>query len=232
MAKTDRADARILRDLADVLAHHVDRARYITAASDYHREELTALFVRRRQLVEMKIAEENRLDQAPKLTARGILSVIKLLNKQITAIDKDIDKHIDDHFRGLGELLRSVKGVGPVTTTAMVAALPELGHLSRRAICKLVGVAPLACDSGKARGQRHVWGGRANVRTALYMAALTAKQHNPVIKAFWDRLIAAGKPKKVALVACMRKLLVILNAMVRDNKAWDAAKAELPSLNA
>jgi transposase len=229
LAKTDRLDARVLRDLADVLARHAKRASYVTAPADHRRQELAALFVRRRQLVEMKVAEQNRLGQAPKLTKRGILSMIKAVDKQLREIEKEIDQHIDDHFGGLSELLRGVKGVGQVTTAAMIAALPELGKLDRRAICKLVGVAPLACDSGKHKGRRFTWGGRADVRTALYMAALSAKRFNPVIKAFWARLIAAGKPKKLALVACMRKLLVILNAMVRDNKAWDAAKTLLAS---
>jgi transposase len=232
LAKTDRVDARVLRDLADVLARHPKRANYLAPPSDSKREQLTALMVRRRQLVDMHVAETNRLAMANKLTTRSILSVIRILDKQIKAIEEEIDQHMDDDFKDLRELVQAVKGIGAVTTLTLIAALPELGKLDRRAISKLVGVAPLSSDSGKHRGQRHVWGGRANVRSALYMAALAAKRYNPVIKAFWDRLIAAGKPKKVALVACMRKLLIILNAMVRDNKAWDAARAQLPALNA
>jgi len=231
LAKTDRVDARVLRDLADVLARHEKRSQYLAPVHDEKRQALNDLMVRRRQLVEMRVAESNHLAAAPKRTARGVLSSLKFLDKQIAAIDKEIDQHIDDHFDGLRELLRSAKGVGPVTTVSLLAALPELGRLDRRAISKLVGVAPLAADSGKRRGQRHVWGGRAPVRAVLYMAALCAKKHNPVIRAFWTRLIAAGKPKKVALVACMRKLLTILNAMVRDNRAWDEAKAQLGTAN-
>ncbi len=232
MAKTDRVDARMLRDLADVLARHEKRSRYLAPPHDEQRQALMDLMVRRRQLVEMRVAEGNRLATASKRTKRGVLSSVKFLDKQLALIDKEIDQHVDDHFDGLRELLSSVKGVGPVTTVALMAALPELGKLDRRAISKLVGVAPLSSDSGKHRGERHVWGGRAPVRAVLYMAALCAKKHNPVIRAFWERLIAAGKPKKVALVACMRKLLTILNAMARDNRAWDAAKAQLGPANA
>lgn len=222
LAKTDRVDARVLRDLADVLSRHARRARYITAPSDEQRDQLSALMVRRRQLVGMRVAEANRLAMASKRTTRSILSVIKLLDKQIRAIDEDIDRDLDDNFKDLRELLQGVKGVGPVTTGVLVAGLPELGQLDRRAISKLVGVAPLSSDSGKHFGQRRIWGGRADVRAALYMATLAAKRFNPAIKQFWDRLIAAGKPKKVALVACMRKLLTILNAMVRDHRAGTA----------
>ncbi len=222
LAKTDRVDARVLRDLADVLARHAKRATFLAPASDSEREQLRALMVRRRQLVDMRVAEANRLSMANKRTTRSIMSVLKLLDKQIDAIDSDIDGHLDHHFKGLRDLLQGAKGVGQVTTGALLSGLPELGQLDRRAICKLVGVAPLASDSGKHRGARRIWGGRADVRTALYMAALSAKRYNPVIKKFWERLIAAGKPKKVALVACMRKLLIILNAMVRDNARWDA----------
>jgi transposase len=225
LAKTDRVDARVLRDLADVVARHPRRATFIAPASDTQREHLRALMVRRRQLVDMRVAEANRLAMATQRTTRSILSVIKLLDKQIKSIDSDIDKYLDDHFKDLRAILQGTKGVGQVTTGALLSGLPELGRLDRRAICKLVGVAPLASDSGTHRGVRRIWGGRADVRTALYMATLSAKRYNPVIRQFWHRLIAAGKPKKVALVACMRKLLIILNAMVRDNAAWDASRA-------
>lgn len=225
LAKTDQVDARVLRDFADVISRHKDRAKYVTQMLEPERLALRELVVRRRQLVEMRVAESNRLDQAGKLTKRGILSVIKLLDKQIREIDKEIDDNLEDHFKPQKELLDSVKGVGPATIMTLTAVLPELGRLSRRSISKLVGVAPLANDSGKRSGKRIIWGGRAEVRAVLYMAALVAKQHNPVIKAFYERLLAAGKPKKVALVACMRKLLTILNAMLRDSRPWDAAKS-------
>jgi transposase len=146
------------------------------------------------------------------------------LDKQLQAIDREVDDHLDRHFKDQRALLDSVKGVGPVTILTLTAALPELGSLGRRQISKLVGVAPLADDSGPRKGKRRIWGGRANVRAVVYMAALVAIQHNPAIKVFHSRLIAAGKPKKVAIVACMRKLLTILNAMLRDQVLWNATK--------
>ena len=150
--------------------------------------------------------------------------MLRFLDKQLGAIDAHIDDHMNRHFKGQRELLDSVKGVGPITVLTLTAGLPELGRLGRRQIAKLVGVAPLANDSGERRGKRRIWGGRSEVRAVVYMAALSAIRHNPVIAAFHARLIAAGKPKKVAIVACMRKLLTILNAMLRDRAAWDAMR--------
>jgi transposase len=230
LAKTDRIDATVLRDLADVLARHPRRSKYLAPPNDSQREQLSALLVRRRQLVDMRVAETNRLATANKRATRSILSVIKLLDKQIAQIDAETDQLLDENFKSLRELVQQIKGIGLVTTLTLVAKLPELGQLDRRSISKLVGVAPLAADSGKQRGQRKVWGGRADVRSALYMATLSAMRYNPAIKAFWDRLIAAGKPKKVAVVACMRKLLTILNAMVRDQAGWDATRAQILQL--
>ncbi len=224
LAKTDQVDARTLRDFADVLARHKDRAKYITPLLDEHRRQLAELMTRRRQLVDMRVAEGNHLEHAGKRSVRSITSVLKTLDKQLAAIDREIDGHIDRHFKDQRTLLDSVKGVGPVTILTLTAALPELGKLGRRQIAKLVGVAPLANDSGPRTGKRRIWGGRADVRAVVYMAALVAMKHNPAIKVFHSRLIAAGKPKKVAIVACMRKLLTILNAMLRDQKLWDAAK--------
>jgi len=225
LAKTDQVDARTLRDFADVLARHKDRAKYITPMADEHRQQLAELMTRRRQLVDMRVAEGNHLEHATvKQSVRSIKSVLKTLDKQLQAIDREVDDHMDRHFKDQRALLDSVKGVGPVTILTVTAALPELGRLGRRQISKLVGVAPLADDSGPRKGKRRIWGGRANVRAVVYMAALVAIQHNPAIKVFYCRLIAAGKPKKVAIVACMRKLLTILNAMLRDQKLWDAAK--------
>ncbi|MEO8508173.1 MAG: IS110 family transposase [Betaproteobacteria bacterium] len=224
LAKTDRVDARILRDFSDVLARHKDRAKYITSMIDEHRQELAALMTRRRQLVDMRVAESNRLEQAGKRAVRSIKSVLKILDKQLAVIDQDVDDHLDKHFKDQCTLLNSVKGVGPVTILTLTAALPELGRLGRRQIAKLVGVAPLADDSGPRKGKRRIWGGRGDVRTVVYMATMAAIKHNPAINIFYTRLIAAGKPKKVATVACMRKLLTILNAMLRDQAMWDAAK--------
>ena len=224
LAKTDRVDARILRDFADVLAHHKDRSTYITPMVDAQRQELATLMTRRRQLVDMHVAESNRLEHAGTRAVRSIKSVLKTLDKQLAAIDQDVDEHLDLHFKEQRTLLDSVKGVGPVTILTLTAALPELGRLGRRQIAKLVGVAPLADDSGPRKGKRRIWGGRADVRTVVYMATMAAIRSNPVIKVFHSRLIASGKPKKVAIVASMRKLLTILNAMLRDQSAWDATK--------
>lgn len=224
LAKTDRIDARGLRDFANVVACHKDRDKYLTRPAEPHREELAVLMTRRRQLVEMRAAETIRLDTAGKRAKRSILSVIRTLDKQIELIDKEVEQHIDDHFDGQRKLLDSVSGVGPVTTLTVLAALPELGKLDRRAIAKLVGVAPIANDSGNRKGKRHIAGGRSGVRHVIYMAALSARTHNPVIRSFYERLVAAGKPPKVALVACMRKLLTILNAIFRDAAPWNPEK--------
>lgn len=224
LAKTDRIDARCLRDFADVLARHKQRQKYILVPADAHRQVLAALMLRRSQLIDMRVAETQRLAQADERAARSIRAVVKTLERQIQDIERDADKHIDRHFKALRTLLESASGVGASTTLTLLSALPELGQLDRRGISKLSGVAPLADDSGQRRGQRHIWGGRAPVRKALYMATLSAMRFNPAIAPLYQRLIAAGKPKKVAMVACMRKLLVILNAMLRDATPWDAKR--------
>lgn len=232
LAKTDQVDARTLRDFADVLARHANRAQYVTPVLERARQELSELMTRRRQLVEMRVSEHNRLEHAGPRAARSIHSVLKLLDRQIAAVDRHIDDHLDRHFRSQRALLDSVKGVGPVTVLTLTAALPELGRLGRRQIAKLVGVAPLADDSGGRHGKRRIWGGRSDVRAVVYMAAIVAMRHNPVIRAFYERLVAAGKPKKVAIVACMRKLLTILNAMMRDQSMWNATRHVKPTVDA
>jgi transposase len=224
LSKTDRIDARCLRDFADVLSHHAERGKYITPAPDARRELLTALMTRRRQLVDMHVAEVQRLQQASERAVRSIRAVIETLERQMAEIDAEVDQEMDEHFKPQRKLLASVKGVASVTTLALLSALPELGRLDRRAISKLVGLAPLADDSGKRTGKRHIWGGRAQVRTALYMATLSAMRYNPAIAPMYKRLLAAGKPKKLAMVACMRKLLTILNAIMRDRTPWDPKK--------
>ena len=186
--------------------------------------ELDGLVTRRRQLLDMRVAESNRLELAHKRAVRSIKAVLRALDKQLVDIDSDIDQLLDEHFKSQSALLGSIKGVGAVTTMTMTAALPELGRLDRRQISKLVGLAPLANDSGQQRGKRHTWGGRGDVRAVLYMATLAAIRHNPVIRGFHARLIAAGKVPKVAIVACMRKLLTIMNAMLRDGQPWDPTK--------
>lgn len=232
LSKTDKVDARMLRDFADVLARHKDRTKYITPLVDAQRLELAQLMTRRRQLVEMRVAESHRLEHARGRAARSIGLVMKTLDQQIGEIDTDIDSHLDQHFKQQRRLLDSVKGVGAVTIVTLTAALPELGQLGRRQIAKLVGVAPLANDSGQRSGKRRIWGGRSEVRSVVYMATLNAVRFNPPIRTFYNRLLDAGKPKKVALVASMRKLLTILNAMLRDQASWSDLKHNVVASNA
>lgn len=216
LAKTDAIDAHVLARFAMACAPA------IRPLADEAQQELAALLQRRRQLVEMRTAEQNRLAMSHKRMQRSIKEHIRWLDKRIRASDDDLGKALRNHdvWREKVELLESVAGVGPGTSASLIALLPELGTLNRRQISALVGVAPLNRDSGKLRGRRAIWGGRGAVRSALYMATLSAVRYNPTIKVFYERLVGAGKLKKVALVACMRKLLTILNAMLRDNAAW------------
>ena len=185
-------------------------------------QALDALLTRRRQILGMVSAERNRLEHAVPAVRRGIVQHIRWLERQLHDVDDDLDRTIQASpaWRAKENLLRSVPGVGPVVSRTLIGDLPELGTLPGKQIAALVGVAPLARDSGTLRGKRLVWGGRAPVRAALYMAALVATRRNPVIRAFYQRLLTAGKPKKVALTACMRKLLTILNAMLHANTVW------------
>ncbi len=217
LAKTDRIDAL-------VLARWAESARIEPKPlPDAEHRELRALVMRRLQLIESKVAEENRLggEVVPKVR-KSVKDSIKWLKHQIKMLDEELDRTIKGSptFSKQSELIQSVPGVGSNTANMIQACLPELGTLNRRGIAALVGVAPLNRDSGKSRGRRFCWGGRAEVRAALYMAALVASRYNPVIKAIYLRLRAKGKKAKVVLVACMRKLLVILNAMVRDQAPW------------
>lgn len=226
LAKTDRIDA-------DVLALFAERVRpEVRALPDAAAQELEALLARRRQLLEMLQAERNRLGQ---VFGRGKLPVkkslkghIAFLERELRITDTDLGEMIRESpvWRERDDLLQSVPGVGPIMSRTSLADLPELGRLSRRAIAKLVGVAPLSRDSGTLRGRRFVQGGRAPVRAVLYMAALVATTRNAVIRVFYQRLLQAGKPKKLALVACMRKLLTILNTMVRTQHRWSATCAD------
>jgi len=220
LAKTDQVDARMLSQFADVLARHPERARYIQPLVDEARQTLAELVTRRRQILGMLTAERHRLGVARATARKSIKEVIEVLKRQLHTLDHQLEKHLKTHSDHTAQLLGSVKGVGPVLMATLLSALPELGKLCRRRISALVGVAPLANDSGKRRGPRHCWGGRGEVRTTLYMGTLSAIRYNPAIRAFHDRLRAKGKPAKVAIVACMRKLLTILNAMVRDQKAF------------
>nr|ELR5133353.1 IS110 family transposase [Providencia rettgeri] len=221
LAKTDRIDARVLTQMAEVINRHPERERFIRALPDVERQVLAAMVVRRRQLISMLVAERNRLYLAHPQSRKSINIIMKALEDELARIDEDMNNHIQNHFKELSERLSRVKGVGAMTVAALLAEVPELGNLSRREISALVGVAPVNRDSGSMRGRRTIFGCRTGVRTALYMATLVATRFNPVIKAFYTRLVAAGKPKKVALVACMRKLLTILNAMLRKNEEWN-----------
>ena len=189
---------------------------------DQKAREMSNLLTRRRQLIEMLTAEHNRLLQADDSILLNIEVHIKWLEKCVSHINDDLDReiHQSPSWREKDNLLKSVPGIGKVVSTTLLVELPELGSLNRRQIAALVGVAPLNRDSGTMRGKRTVWGGRSKLRAMLYMAALVGTRHNAVLRAFYDRLIRAGKAKKVALVACMRKLLTILNAIIRSNTAW------------
>ena len=216
LAKTDRIDA-------DTLALFAERVRPDPRAlPNESAQALDALLTRRRQILGMVSAERNRLEHAVPAVRRGIVQHIRWLERQLHDVDDDLDRTIQASpaWRAKENLLRSVPGVGPVVSRTLIGDLPELGTLPGKQIAALVGVAPLARDSGTLRGKRLVWGGRAPVRAALYMAALVATRRNPVIRAFYQRLLTAGKPKKVALTACMRKLLTILNAMLHANTVW------------
>lgn len=218
LAKTDRIDAQILARFAEAVKPEP------RALPTEDAQGLAALVARRRQLTEMLVMEQNRLASAPYALRRDIQAHVEWLKQRLKDNDKELRKLLKASpvWREKDNLLQSVPGVGPVASATLLARLPELGRLNRKQIASLVGVAPLNCDSGKFKGKRMIWGGRADVRQALYMAALSASIWNPVLKEFYNRLLAAGKPKKLALTAVMRKLLTMLNAMMRDNHAWKA----------
>jgi transposase len=220
LAKTDALDAKVIARFA---AKVQPEARPVP---DEQARALGELVARRRQVIEMMTAERNRRRQ---LISRRLLKsvdrLLAVLQKELTELDHDIGEGIrgTPAWRERDELLRSVPGVGDVVARTLIADLPELGRLDRKQIAALVGIAPINRDSGKMRGKRTTWGGRAKVRSVLYMAALVASRRNPVLAAFYRRLVAAGKPKKLALTAVMRKLLTILNAMVRNKTRWQTA---------
>jgi transposase len=223
LAQTDRLDANVLCELARTLASHPKADRLVKPLADADAQKLKALITRRTQLLAMLNAERQRLTISHPASRRSIEKLIKTIEDELKGIDAQLEKHIAQHPADLSDLLKSVSGVGPALSAVLIAELPELGRLKARQIAALVGVAPFNRDSGTLRGKRTIWGGRSQVRRTLYMGALVAARFNPVIARFYKRLLAAGKPKKVALVACMRKLLTILNAMVRSGKPWDAS---------
>ena len=219
LAKTDAIDAQVLARFAEAIRPEP------RPVPNEQTQILAALVTRRQQLIEMLTAEKNRLASARTNIRKNLRAHIAWLERALEQADTDLADAIQQSpiWREKDELLRSVPGIGPVLTTTLLAHLPELGTLTHKQSAALVGVAPLNRDSGTLRGRRTVWGGRAHVRTALYMAAIVAARFNPVIRGFYRRLCAAGKAKKVALVACMRKLLTIINAMLKHRTPWNPA---------
>ena len=219
LAKTDRIDASVLARFAEAVRPEP------RPLADERARELSALVGRRRQLLAMITAEGNRLARAPKALRRGLKAHLKWLRKEVERTEAELDRVVreDAVLKEKDELLRTVPGVGPTLSATLLAELPELEYLDRKRLAALVGVAPMNRDSGTLRGLRTVWGGRSSVRATLYMAALVATRYNPAIRAFYERLCAKGKPKKVALTACMRKLLTILGAVLRNRIPWQPA---------
>lgn len=222
LAKTDAVDAQVLARFAASVRPQV------RALKSAQTRELEALLTRRRQIVDMITAENHRLSSARSRIARQIRQHIIWLKKRLDEADHDLDQEVRHSpiWQHQLELLTSVPGVGRITAIALLAQLPELGRLSHREVSALVGVCPYNRDSGTLHGRRTIWGGRAAVRAKLYMAAIVGTRHNPVLRAFYRRLVDAGKPKKVAIVACMRKLIVILNAMIKNNQPWQPHSAQ------
>jgi transposase len=221
LAKTDRIDAQVLARFGEAIRPE------LRALPDATTRTVRALVSRRRQLQEMLVAEQNRLisaavQDAPEPLRDQLGEHIDWLRRQLSDVDDEVRREVQASsvWRERENLLRTIPGIGPVTAAILLSHLPELGQLDRKGIAKLVGVAPLNRDSGTLHGARRVWGGRAGVRAVLYMAALVATRYNPLIRAFYERLKAAGKPKKVALVACMHKLLLLCNSILRSNSAW------------
>jgi transposase len=216
LAKTDRIDALVLARFGQALRPSV------RPLPDEVTLELRALIARRRQITEMIVAERNRLSAASKAVRKRIDAHLRWLEAELGHADKDLDQRIRQSpiWQENQDLLKSVPGIGPIVSRTLLAELPELGELNRRQIAALVGVAPFNRDSGALKGRRAIWGGRASVRAVLYMAALVATRRNAVIRTVYQRLLHAGKARKVALVACMRKLLTILNAMIKHKTRW------------
>lgn len=217
LAKTDKIDAQVLAHYAAVIQPELRSWKEVELL------ELQSLLSRRRQLQEMVVMEESRLHMATPRVRSSVESAVQHLRKLLTDLEGEINDFIrrTPLWQEKAEILKSVPGIGPVTAMKLIAYLPELGHLDSKEVAALVGVAPINCDSGQFRGKRRVRGGRGEVRRALYMAAFVATQWNPMIKSFYQRLMEAGKPFKVAMTACMRKLLVIVNAMLKHKNLWN-----------
>jgi transposase len=226
LAKTDTIDARVLAHFAAVIKPEP------RPLSDSRGQELEAILARRAQLIVMLTAEKNRLHTARNTVRDSIQSLINYLENELNRLDTTLKGKIEESpvQREKYELLKSVPGVGPNLASTLLIELPELGDLNRKQLAALVGIAPINHDSGNMRGKRRIWGGRPQVRTALYMATLVATRFNPIIKEFYTRLCTAGKAKKIALVACMRKLLTILNAMIKHHVGWHFSQPVVPAI--
>jgi len=224
LAKTDAIDALALAHYAHTLAHKADQAGVRLTAPAEHLEFLQAMVLRRQQLMQMRIAELNRRSGPMRVVRKSIDTVLNTLEREIAELEKQIGIHLDRYFKDLDERFETIKGIGPNVCAVVIAFMPELGRVSNARAAKLAGLAPLNDDSGTMRGKRRIWGGRSMVRCALYMASLSAVRYNPVFKLFYQRLLAAGKLKKVALTACAHKLLRVLNAMARTGQVWNAER--------
>jgi transposase len=222
LAKTDRIDAQLLARLGQTLLQRPDLAKLIKPLPDERQRMLQAMVTRRRQLLAMRVAEQQRAAGPDRRMRKSLNIMLKALDRELARLEQELHVFIGEHHAELLALLGEVKGVGKATISTLLAEVPELGELSGREISALVGVAPINRDSGTLRGKRTTFGGRPQVRKVLFMAAMVASRYNPVIKAFYERLVAAGKPKKLALTACMRKLLTILNAMAKARKPFNA----------
>jgi transposase len=222
LAKTDRIDARLLAQLGQTLLQREDLRKLIKPLPDERQRMLQAMVTRRRQLLVMRVAEQQRAAGPDRRMRKSLNIMLKALDRELARVEQEMQAFIGEHHAELLAVLGSVKGVGKATISTLLAEVPELGELNGREVSALVGLAPINRDSGQFRGKRTIFGGRPQVRKVLFMAALVASRFNPVIKAFYARLLAAGKPKKLALIACARKLLTILNAMARSRKPFNA----------
>ncbi|ENU2135214.1 IS110 family transposase [Salmonella enterica] len=221
LAKTDRLDAAILADFASVIDTRSDRARFIKPPTDEERKFLSQMVARRRQVVGLLSTEKQRLSHADDYAKQSINKMIHFIDSQLKEINKDVSFYLKKNYSGLSKMLSEIPGIGELSVGLLIGDVPELGQIGNSQLSAVIGVAPFNHDSGKRRGKRCISGGRQDVRNVLYMGVMSATRFNPVIKAFFDRLIAKGKPKKLAYIACVHKLLRIINAMVRDGTSFN-----------
>ncbi len=221
LAKTDRLDAAILADFAAVIDSRPDRARFIKPPTDEERKFLSQMVARRRQVVDLLSTEKQRLSHADDYAKQSIDKMIISIESQLKEINEDISVYVKKNYADLSKMLSKVPGIGTLSIGLLIGDVPELGNIGNRQLSAVIGVAPFNHDSGKRRGKRCISGGRQNVRNVLFMGIMAATRFNPVIKAFYERLINKGKPKRVAYIACVHKLLRIINAMVRDGTSFN-----------